>query len=191
MKKNEILKLGLILFFITAINGLILGGAHEITKEPIKKQLNKTNENAMIETLPMADSFKKVNISIKSDITEEINEGLKGTEVVGYAIKVAPKGYAGPVELMVGISIEGKVEGIKILSQSETPGLGANSVKKSFTSQYKGKALEPAINVVKTSPSNSNEIQALTGATITSKAVTLGVNEAINVYKAQLKGGIK
>ena len=189
MKKYEIIKLGLILFLITAIAGLILGGAHSITKASIEKQTITENNNAMRETLAGADNFKKLNIPIKSQIVKEVNEGFVGTALAGYTIKVAPKGYNGAVELVVGISIKGKVEGIKIIAQNETPGLGANSVKPEFSDQFKGKALTPELVVVKKPPSKPNEIDAITGATITSKAVTLGVNEAIKVFTTQLKGG--
>ena len=189
MKKYEIIKLGLTLFLITAIAGLILGGAHEITKASIEKQTIMENSNAMKETLPEADSFKKLDIAIKGGIVEEVNQGFTGTTSVGYTVKVSPKGYNGVVELVVGISVKGKVEGIKIIAQSETPGLGANSVKPEFSGQFKGKAITPELVVVKTPPSKPNEIDAITGATITSKAVTLGVNEAIKVFTTQLKGG--
>lgn len=188
MKKYEIIKLGIILFVITGVAGLILGSVYVITKAPIEKQAITENNNAMRETLQKADSFEKLNIPIKNGIVKEINKGLSGTSVVGYTIKVAPKGYNGAVELMVGISMTGKVEGIKIIAQNETPGLGANSVKPNFSSQFKGKELTPELKVVKTPASSPNEISAITGATITSKAVTHGVNEAIKVFEAELKG---
>jgi Na+-translocating ferredoxin:NAD+ oxidoreductase subunit G len=191
MKKYEIIRLGVILFIITAIAGLILGGANEITKASIEKQTITENNNAMRETLPKAESFKKLNISADNKIVKEVNEGFIGTSLVGYTIKVVPKGYNGNLEIVVGISLAGKVEGIKIIAQNETPGLGANSVKPSFSGQFKGKALTPKLQVVKTPASKPNEIDAITGATITSKAVTLGVNEAINVFTTQLKGGQK
>lgn len=189
MKKYEIIKLGLILFVITATAGLILGGAYAITKAPIEKQAISENNDAMRETLKEATSFKKLNIPLKNGIVKEVDEGLTGTSVVGYTIKVASKGYNGEIELMVGISKAGKVEGIKILSQNETPGLGANSVKPKFSDQFDNKPLTPLLTVVKTPASKPNEINAITGATITSKAVTLGVNDAIEVFRVQLKGG--
>ena len=116
---------------------------------------------------------------------------MKGTEIAGYAIKVAPKGYGGPVEIMVGISTDGKVTGIKILSHTETPGLGANAPQPKFSDQYKDKPTKDKLEVVKTVPSKENQIQAITGATITSKAVTLGVNDAIDFYNSSLKGDKK
>lgn len=190
MEKNETLKLGLKLLIITAIAGLILGGAFVITKKPIEEQVQKTNNEAMKEILPKADSFEKMDGKSTAVVTE-VNEGKKGSDTAGYALKVLSKGYGGQIEMMVGISKDGKVEGIKILSHSETPGLGANAPQPKFSGQFKGKSIEKDLEVVKTAPGKDNEIQAMTGATITSKAVTKGVNDAVAYYKNELKGGQK
>ncbi len=139
MEKNETLKLGLKLLIITAVAGLILGGAYSITKEPIAKQVEKTNSEAMKEILPKADKFEKMDGKAKDAVTE-VNEGKSGSDTSGYAIKVLTKGYGGQIEMMVGVSKEGKVEGIKILSHSETPGLGANAPQPKFSGQFKRKS---------------------------------------------------
>lgn len=188
MKNKETLKLGLILLIITAIAGLILGAANKITKEPIAKQIEKTNSDAMREIVPGADKFNVSDVKPSGEILE-INEGKNSSDkTVGYAIKVAPKGYSGKIEMMVGISKEGKVNGIKILSHSETPGLGANAPQPKFSGQYKGKSIDTPFVVVKRAPSASNEIEAITGSTITSKGVTKGVNDAVSFYNEKLKG---
>jgi electron transport complex protein RnfG len=190
MKEN--IKLGLILLIVTALAGLFLGGAFVITKEPIAKQAEMEKNLAMQEILPQAEEFKLSDIKLpEGTVVKEVNEGLKGGQPVGYAIKVTPKGFGGLIEMMVGISTEGKVEGIKILNHAETPGLGANAPNESFSGQFKGKNIEPALAVVKSGASKDNDIQAITGATITSKAVTNGVNEAVNFYVSNLKGGAK
>lgn len=191
MEKNEsFLKLGVILLIITATAGLILGGVHAITKKPIAKQIEKTNNEAMKEIVPQADSFTKMKIE-STDIIKEVNEGKASNDVVGYAFKVASKGYGGIIEMMVGISKDGKIQGIKILSHSETPGLGANAEKPDFSGRFKDKPTDKSLKVVKRTASAPNEIQAMTGATITSRAVTLGVNEVVKFYNEQLKGGQK
>ncbi|GAA0744949.1 RnfABCDGE type electron transport complex subunit G [Clostridium oceanicum] len=187
-EKNETLKLGLKLLLVTAVAGLILGGAFLVTKDPIAKQVAKTNSEAMKEVLPKADSFEIMDGKSKGNVTE-VNEGKKSSDVSGYAIKVLTKGYGGQIEMMVGVSKEGEVKGIKILSHSETPGLGANAPQPKFSGQFKGKPTDKKLEVVKTAPANKSEVQAITGATITSRAVTKGVNEAVDYYKAELKGG--
>jgi electron transport complex protein RnfG len=189
---KENIKLGLILLLITGVAGLLLGGAYEITKAPIAASIEADKQAALKEILPMADKFDTADVKIDSNKKiSEVNIGLTGTEIAGYAIKVAPRGYSGPVEIMVGISADGKVTGIKILSHTETPGLGANAPKAEFSGQYKDKPINNKLEVVKVAPSKENQIQAITGATITSKAVTLGVNDAIDFYKSSLKGAKK
>lgn len=190
MKEN--IKLGLILLLITAIAGLLLGGAYEITKAPIAEKVAADKQAAMKEILPTAEKFDKADVNIEgNEKISEVNVGLAGTDIVGYAIKVSPKGYAGPIEIMVGLSNDGKVTGIKILSHSETPGLGANAPKPEFSGQFTNKPIENKLEVVKIAPSKENQIQAITGSTITSKGVTLGVNDAIDFYNSSLKGDKK
>jgi len=187
---KENIKLGLILLLITGIAGLLLGGAYEVTKAPIAEKIASDKQAAMKEILPTADKFDKSDVKINEKVTE-VNAGMKGTEIAGYAIKVTPKGYGGPVEIMVGLSNDGKVTGIKILLHTETPGLGANAPEPLFSDQYKDKPTKDKLEVVKVAPSKENQIQAITGATITSKAVTLGVNDAIDFYNSSLKGDKK
>jgi electron transport complex protein RnfG len=185
------IKLGLILLLITGIAGFLLGGAFEVTKEPIAARVAADKKAAMTELLPTADKFDTSDAKLDANKISEVNVALKGSEIVGYAIKVAPIGYGGPVETMVGISADGKVTGIKILALAETPGLGANAPKPEFSGQYKNKPTEENLEVVKIAPTKENQIQAITGATITSKAVTLGVNDAIDFYNSSLKGDKK
>ncbi len=190
MKEN--IKLGLILLLITAVAGLLLGGAYEITKGPIADKVVADKQAAMKEILPTADKFDKADVNIEdNEKIAEVNAGFIGAEISGYAIKVVAKGYAGPVEIMVGISTEEKVTGIKILSHTETPGLGANATKAEFSNQYSNKSINDKLEVVKAAPSKENQIQAITGATITSNAITLAVDDAIDFYNASLKGDKK
>ncbi|MGV8983562.1 RnfABCDGE type electron transport complex subunit G [Clostridium sp.] len=188
MKEN--IKLGLILLLITGIAGFLLGSAFEITKAPIAEKVAADKQAAMKELLPNADKFEVSDVKGNEKISE-VNTALKGTEIAGYAIKVAPKGYGGPIEIMVGISSDGKVTGMKILTLAETPGLGANAPKPQFSGQFTDKPTKDKLEVVKVAPSKENQIQAITGATITSKAVTLGVNDAIDFYDSSLKGDKK
>ncbi|SHK44344.1 electron transport complex protein RnfG [Hathewaya proteolytica DSM 3090] len=190
--KNEdnIFKLGAILLVVTLIAGLILGIVFNVTKEPIAKQEKINNDKAMKELFKEADTFDKSNVALKEDgkITE-VNEAKKGSEVVGYAIKAETKGYAGTITLMAGVSVEGKITGIQIISQSETAGLGQNCTKDFFKDNFKDKDIKKPLNVVKSNPSPENEVLAISGATITSKAVTNAVNDIVTFYKENLEGG--
>lgn len=189
-KKNKsVFQLGIILLIITAVAGFIIGAVYNITKEPIRIEEKKANDKAMKELLSDADKFVKKDMKLSNGVLE-VNEGIKSGKVVGYDIKVASKGYGGKINIMVGIKNNGEVSGIKILSQSETAGLGANCEQPEFYKQYSGKPTQN-LKVVKTSDVKKDEIKAITGATITSKAVTKGVNEAIDFYNNNLKGGNK
>ncbi|ADL68388.1 RnfABCDGE type electron transport complex subunit G [Thermoanaerobacterium thermosaccharolyticum] len=195
--KNDILKTGITLLIITGIAAIVLGFFNFITEKPIAKQLENTNMEAMKAVLP-AEQYTKLDLSKykfnfdtsgdpkltpDSRLIEEINEAKSNGNVVGYVIKVAPKGFSGPVDEMIGINKDGKITGITIVNQSETPGLGAKSEDPNWNKQYKGKNADKDLVVVKTVPSQDNQIQAITGATITSRAVTKGVNTAIEAYR--------
>lgn len=188
-KEKSIIQLGLILLVITAIAGLILGVVYNVTKDSIANQEKLANENAMKALLTDADSFTKKDMSLPASVLE-VNEGKKGSESAGYAIKVSSKGYGGQIQVMVGIDKSGKLAGIQILSQAETAGLGANCTNPEFYGQYAGKSIEKDIEVVK-AEGNDSQIKAITGATITSKGVTTAVNDAVKFYKENLQGGNK
>ena len=114
---------------------------------------------------------------------KKIYEGkTKDKKVIGHCIKVEPIGYGGAISMIVGVGDDGKVRGVKIISMSETPGLGARANEPGFTDAYKGKSGD--IKVKKSGTPADNEISAISGATITSKAVTEGVNLAVAVAES-------
>ncbi|WP_099187579.1 RnfABCDGE type electron transport complex subunit G [Tepidibacter mesophilus] len=184
---KEILKLGVILLIITSISAVILGFTNDVTLPAIQEQNEKANIESRKTVLSDAKEFKPVEEEVESAMVKEIYQGLDGSEVVGYTIKTAPKGYAGEVEVMVGIGADGTIQGISIGNHAETPGLGAKAADEPFKSQYNGKSVDKNIEVIKTPGPKENEIVAIAGATITSKAVTDGVNEAIRIYNEALK----
>ncbi|MGL4731847.1 MAG: RnfABCDGE type electron transport complex subunit G [Clostridium sp.] len=183
MKEN--FKLGGILLAITATAGILLSVAHSVTMGPILAKQKEEKEAAMKQILPAAESFETVKLETSEDILG-IEAGTKGSEKVGYCINVKSKGYGGDINMMVGISQEGKVEGVQILSMSETPGLGSKASEPDFIDQFKEKEATE-LSVSKDSASE-NQILAISGATITSNAVTTGVNNAIKVFDENLKG---
>lgn len=178
---REIIKLGLVLLLITAISATILGLSNEITSGKIAEVEAKASQEARKEVLPDADNFEALDIETDSKVLEVYKSEA------GYAIKTATAGYGGDVEVITGISKDGSITGVKVVKHEETPGLGANATGADFQNQYKGIKTEKEVIVVKTAPSNDNEIQALTGATITSNAVTNGVNIARRLFNEKLK----
>lgn len=182
---KDIFRLGVILFVICAVASLMLSLTNNITAPVIEQRNIQANNESRQEVLQVAEEFSEVK-DVKGDLIEEVYQGTKGGEVVGYTIKTTPKGYGGKVEVMVGISNDGKISGVKIGNHTETPGLGSKSADPSFKDQYNGKSTKTPLNVVKGNASNENDIVAISGATITSKAVTAGVNAAMDVYEQKL-----
>lgn len=186
---GKIIRLGLILLTVTAITGLILGVVYEITAGPIKQTQARLKTEALAGALPEAESFELAELKDgASPMIKEVQAGKKSGSTAGYCITVDSKGYAGPVEIVVGIADSGKLRAIRILNQSETPGLGAKAPAPAFSGQFDDKEVE-SLKVVKSPPTAPNEIQAISGATITSEAVTSGVNAALEYWKNNLRGG--
>ena len=142
---------------------------------------------ALAQTLPEASDFEAVECPQGQSVIKEVNRGSANGETVGYNITVTPKGYGGLIEMVVGISDEGRLTDIKILSHTETPGLGAKAADPAFSGQFHEKIVEKIV-VTTTPPAADNEIQAISGATITSKAVASGVNAALGYWAKNLKG---
>lgn len=181
MKNNvwNFLKPIVVLTLIAAVMAGLLGGTNLLTAEKIKT-LEAEAEKAAVQKVIKAEKYEKS--TLKSGETEYTYfKAQNGTETVGYAFTLSANGYGGAVKCVVGIDKSGKITATEITDVSnETPGLGQNAGRASFTEQFKGKSSE--LSVVK-SGAKENEIQAVTGATITSKAVTSSVNLAMELYK--------
>lgn len=183
MKLNfkEVIAPTLILFIICLVTTSFLSVTNLMTRDKIA-EINKQTETSSRElVLPGTKEFED-----SKDNTYAI--GKKGNEITGYVFTTKTKSYGGDLSTMTGISKDGKVTGVVILSISDTPGLGLNAQKESFRDQYKKAAPENGFEVVKSGNAGDGQINAMTGATITSNAVTECVNEAIEQYQ-QVKGG--
>ena len=180
-ERGEILKVGAILFIITAVAALILAVVNNFTAPVIAENNKRAEEAAMKLVLPGADSFDKIDFT--ADESSSVREIYQGGEA-GAVVKVAPVGYNGNIDIVVGIDNDLKVTGIQIINQTETAGLGANCTKDIFKAQFVGKTEN--ITVAKNG-ATGNEIDAISSATITSKAVTKGVNDALSAVK-EMKG---
>ncbi len=178
---KETLKLGGILLLITGVCAGLLGLVNSVTKPLIDQvKIEKTN-NAIKALIPDATQV----ITLEGDEAAGVlalYTTKKGDAYAGTVAKVAPNGYGGAIELMVGIDASSQITGIQILTHAETPGLGANAQTPGFSEQYKNKGA--GLVVSKTSTGSANEIVAITGATITSQAVTDGVNLAVDYVVA-------
>lgn len=179
---KEIVMPALILFLIVFAAVAILAWCNSATYDKIQ-QINAENAaKARQCVLPKAKQFEEVSDFKGDGIVKNVFEGKDGDKKVGYCVSVTPSGYGGEMEIMVGVDDDLKIAGIEIVSSSETAGLGKNASKESFKSQFVG--LTKEITVKKNAPDkNNNEIQALSGATITSNAVSSGANAAIDAVK--------
>jgi electron transport complex protein RnfG len=189
--KDSIATLTLSLLIITICAGLILGVVYGITKEPIAWQEALKETAARQTVLPGADTFEEIditglNVTDDYQIVEKVFEGAAGGRTAGYTMAIVTKGYSPGLSLTVGIGTDGVVTGVEIGSHEETPGLGANAASPDFLAQYEG-ADGPFV-VVKTLTGAESEVQALTGATITSNAVTDAVSLARDFYQTYLTG---
>lgn len=178
---EDIFKPVAVLLAICIIIPLALSLTNRITADKIAG-LEKENEESTMRSLISAETFKEAVLEAENG--EEIayyiaeNGGLPS----GYIFITSTKGYGGDVSVMTAVNTDGTVKAAAILSAAdETPGLGQNVTKEAFYSQYAGK--KSGISVVKNGAvEQNNEINAVTGATISSKAVTAAVNEALEQY---------
>lgn len=195
MNKSGFMKDAIVLFIITLVSGICLGGVYEMTKGPIAEAQIKANEAAYKMVFAEAESFAQdEELSAAVTASEDVLAGLDygnvvvddaliatdgSGAVVGYVVNSTSKdGYGGNISISVGVKADGTVLGIEFLSISETAGLGMRAADDEFKNQFKDKNAE-SFSVTKTGASADNEIDALSGATITSSAVTNAVNAAV------------
>lgn len=167
---------------VAALAALALAAINGVTRPVIEANEREAMNRAMSQVYPEAQSFEDVYADHSAALPDGITGlslAIAGSEPVGAVYTVETGGYAGTVRLMVAFDIDRRViTGLRILAHNETPGLGANAKTEWFNNRYLEKDATNDLVVVKTEPSEPNEIQAITAATITSKAVTAGVNEA-------------
>jgi electron transport complex protein RnfG len=178
--------------FVTAVIVIaLLSVVHGLTATPIETQRYVTQRAAMLEVMPQASRFVEIDISeLKSGNIVAAYEGLLYPGRVGYVIQLAPEGYSGKIDMLVGISTgeEKKITGMRVIRHTETPGLGALAVRPEFYRKFEDRRLVP-LSVVRTSP-DKDEIDAITSATITTRAITYAVNEAMLWY-TEMEGRLR
>lgn len=177
------LKLGFSLFLIAAVAAFVLALVNAVTADTIARHAEEKRQAAMASVMSSANVFSEM---YSEDPTiDRISGAYKGTTFLGYCVEVTPNGFGGALSLMVGVDANGSVTGVSILDHSETAGLGAKASDPAFLNQYVGKSGSITVNT------GSNSIQAITGATITSKAVTQGINTALTaVLNYDAEGGL-
>lgn len=180
-KAGDILKPVIVLTLICLITSALLAVTNMFTAPKIADLAVQNETQARKEVLSQASEFSDATLGNTAYCIGKDTSG----NTVGYVFTTTAKSYGGDVRITVGVDAEGKVAGVKILDISDTPGLGMNADDADWLSQFIGKTFRIGVN--KNSP-GENEIQALTGATITSNAVTSAVNTALENY-AKVTGG--
>ena len=202
--KNKIIKDALALTLITLVAGVALGGVYEITKDPIAKQEAQAKAEAYEQVFTDAAAFEAVEMddTLTKTIRDQLDqEGYKAQsieevmraedqsgETLGYAFAVVTsEGYGGDIRFSMGVQNDGTLNGISILSIGETAGLGMNADTPAFKDQFVGKQVEK-LQYTKNGATQDDEINAISGATVTTNAMTNGVNAGICAFRV-MEGG--
>ncbi len=197
---KSMIKNAFILFAITMVAGILLGLVYQVTKEPIAYQEKLAQDKANQSVFAAASTFEDATVddveaaaatfdypgvTIKS-VKKALDASGAG---LGYVIQVKSKGYGDFIDYTVGITNDGNINGISIISIAETPGLGMNAGKV-IVPQFVDK-VATVFGVAKNGQlaDANTQIEAISGATITSRAVTNGVNAAVVYFDNYLKGG--
>lgn len=197
---KEMMKNTGILLAITLIAGLLLGLVYQITKDPIAEQEAKAKQEACREVFADAASFENVELAdidmaswsgqgyAKETVDEVMSAQDASGSLLGYVVTVTTKeGYGGDIQFALGIRLDGTVNGISILSISETAGLGMRA-EEVLKPQFTDKNVEK-FEYTKNGATSENQIDAISGATITTNAVTNGVNAGLYYFQTELEGG--
>lgn len=202
--KNKIIKDALALTLITLVAGVALGGVYEITKDPIARQEAQAKAEAYEQVFTDAAAFEAVEMddTLTKTIRDQLDqEGYKAQsieevmraedqsgETLGYAFAVVTsEGYGGDIRFSMGVQNDGTLNGISILSIGETAGLGMNADTPAFKDQFVGKQVEK-LQYTKNGAAQDDEINAISGATVTTNAMTNGVNAGLCAFRV-MEGG--
>ena len=198
---KDMLKDAAILFVITLISGLVLGFVYDLTKEPIAAQEVLKKNEAYQKVFPEAESFEEQTEAVCAEATALVTgqgydaavEKLAAAynsagELLGYVITVTDhEGYGGDITFAIGISNDGSCSGVSILSIAETAGLGMRA-EEVLVPQMSGKDLNAPVGYTKSGNAGENEVDAISGATITTEAFVNGINAGQIVFTEMLKG---
>ncbi len=171
---KEMIRYGLILGIICLVASGLLAGMNSLTKARIIAQAQGEEQAGLKEVMPLAENFEEVESESKEVLYYKALDG--GGRFIGVAFKASGKGYSSTIETIVGMTKEGEITSIKIISQNETPGLGTRVTEASFFSQFSKKKIEEI-----------QQVDAITGATISSNAVKNSIKEKAKAIKELIK----
>ena len=188
-KESTLINMLVALLVIAAVSGGVLGLVYGVTKDTIAEVDQKKNEAAIQAVLPlegeinyMADTLKYNYEGVETTFPCTIAKDANGI-FQGAAIKTSEGGFGGKIELMAGITADGTIKGVSVLSHSETPGLGAN-MDKVLVGQFADKKPGDHFSFEVTKTKEEGKVDAITAATITSRAFTKAIDKAYQAFEA-------
>lgn len=167
---NNIIKVGMNLTVYCLLAALVIAGTYSLTAPKALVERERLKNEAMHELVADASNFQPVE-----DKTGWF-KAIKQDKTAAYIVPVETKGYGGKIKMLVAVSADGLVIDYKILAHNETPGLGDNALKANFRKQFMQKKYD---ELILTKAGEEGKIQAIAGATITSRGVTNGVKDAV------------
>lgn len=169
--KNDIIKPIIVLTVICIVASAALAATFSVADPIIRENERKAADAARTEVLAAADSFEKIEVTI-----EDVTEAYKAANGAGYVFTVKTKGYGGDFYVMTGIAADGTISGVKLMTNSETKGLGSRVGLPAYTDQYLGKE------------ASLPEIQAVSGSTVSSNAFMYCVETSFAAFEEATKG---
>lgn len=198
-EKKSMINDALILFAITLVAGLLLGFVYDVTKEPIAQQKAKAKAEACKNVFAAAETFEPMlsedgptaYFMAGKDSNVDIDEVMQALDssgqLMGYVITVTDhEGYGGDIQFSMGVTLDGTLNGISLLSISETAGLGMKAGDV-LVPQFANKKVE-SFTYTKSGSTSDSEIDAISGATITTNAIVNGVNSGLLLFNSVLTG---
>ena len=185
MEKNSTKNLVLTLTIIGIISALLLTFVYEWTTPYIQANQARKQKQAINEVLPGVEKVEEVEKDARTFFEGYDSNGNR----IGIAYQISGGGYNGPIEIMVGVNLnQNKIYQFSVLNHEETPGLGARITETKFKSNFENKSFGD-YEVIKTPPSEENEVQAVAGATISSESATRIIEDAVNIITKAYGGG--
>ena len=174
----EALGVGARLLIVCAVVAAVVSGVHAMTDSRYQQNLTEEKRQAIVRIFG-SETITYRTLSGEGD-AEPVYEVLEGENVVGYCVELASPGFGGDISMTVGFEADGKILGVSIVSLSETPGLGSRVQEAVYLDQYKGQSGTLTLG---------EDVDAIAGATVSSRAVLIGVNRAVEILNRTVKGG--
>lgn len=184
---KTVIRMLITLTIIGVVSGALLSEISNWAAPKIEMHRKAATEQAIYLVQPNAKDYQKVE-TVDFELYKVFDDSKN---LIGYALPFEGNGFQGKIRLMVGVKADlNELVGLEILEQVETPGLGTKVTEEPFTKQFKELKAEPKVAWVKgTPPSKPNEIQAITGATISSKSVVAIINQGLEKLRSAKEGG--